>query len=73
MATPTNFSRLKPSDPVLVHQRWRTVHEVNTSGETCCGNGLGGKGTFLPMTRSQAQGLAGSRPSESLACAAARR
>jgi hypothetical protein len=68
-----NLKRLKGSDPVLVHQRRRTVHEVNNIGETCCGNGLGGKGNFLPMTRSQAQGLAGSRPCESLACVAARR
>ena len=45
--------------PVLVHNgggrctRWTTWRD-------CCGNGLSGKGDFLPMTRSQAQGLAGS-------------
>ena len=26
---------------VLVHRRWRTVHELREAGTTLCGNGLG--------------------------------
>jgi hypothetical protein len=26
---------------VLVHRRWRTVHELREDGTTLCGNGLG--------------------------------
>jgi hypothetical protein len=67
-----NPSRLKGSDPVFVHPRWLTVHEVHEDGTLCCGNPLG-KINYKSMTRSQAQGMAGTKPCQSLACEAARR
>jgi hypothetical protein len=72
MGTPVNPSRMKGSDPVVVHERWGTVHEVD-NGEACCGNNLGGKGNYLSMTRSEARGRPGTRPCESVGCVPARR
>jgi hypothetical protein len=30
---------MDPRRTVLVHKRWRTVHELNADGTTPCGNG----------------------------------
>jgi hypothetical protein len=68
-----NPGRLKGSDPVAVHPTWLTVHEVHADAKTLrCGNPHD-KIPYKSMTRSQAQGMAGTKPCRSLACEAARR
>jgi hypothetical protein len=64
---------MKDSDKVIVHPRWLTVHEVYDDGTARCGNGSSTPIDYLPMTRSQAGAMAGSKPCQSLACTAARR
>ena len=61
------------SDPVLVHPRWLTVHEVDpATGIPSCGNGTHGKITYTPMTRGQARAVSGSHNCAVGGCRAAR-
>ena len=73
MATAVNPGRLKGSDPVLVHPRWRTVHEVHGNGTACGGSRSDRDIDYEQMTRRQAQGMARTKPCQSHGCTAARR
>jgi hypothetical protein len=68
-----NPGQLQGTDLVFVHPKRRTVHEARDPSHLSCGNSGGSSTGYLPMTRSQAQGMAGTKPCKSLACEAARR
>jgi hypothetical protein len=44
---------MNPNREVLVHTRWRTVHELHKDGTTRCGNGLYRPDSYETMKANQ--------------------